>query len=59
MGCLRVLEEAKQRGSILAVKPVLDALMAAGMYASPALYNSFLNRMGEANEQLTEDDLPS
>jgi predicted nucleic acid-binding protein len=59
MGCLRVLEEGKQRGTIPAVKPILDALIAAGMYISTEVYNSFLNRLGEANEQLTEDDLPS
>src|SRR5919198_4607148 len=32
VGSLRVLEEAKQRGRIPAVKPVLDELMTAGMF---------------------------
>jgi hypothetical protein len=47
MGSLRLLEEAKQRGIIAAVKPTLDALMAAGMYLSDPLYHAFLRRMGE------------
>jgi predicted nucleic acid-binding protein len=49
MGCVRVLEEGKQRGTIPAVKPVLDSLIAAGMYTSNALYRAFLHRLGEAN----------
>jgi hypothetical protein len=52
MGCLRVLEEGKQRGAIPTVKPILDALIAAGMYTSAALYNSFLNRLGETDETI-------
>jgi len=30
------------------VKPVLDALIAAGMYVSDALYQAFLQQIGEA-----------
>jgi predicted nucleic acid-binding protein len=46
-GSLRVLEEAKQRGRIPAVKPALDELIAAGMFISENLYRAFLRTMGE------------
>jgi predicted nucleic acid-binding protein len=46
-GSLRVLEEAKQRGLIPAVKPVLDELIAAGMFLGENLYRAFLRTMGE------------
>ena len=46
-GSLRVLEEAKELGLIPAVKPVLDALIAAGTFLSEQLYRTFLRRMGE------------
>jgi hypothetical protein len=48
IGNLRVLDEAKRRGIIAAVKPVLDALIATGTYISDALYRSFLEAMDEA-----------
>ena len=47
LGSLRVLEEAKQRGLIPAVKPALDDLMAAGMFIGENLYHDFLRTMGE------------
>jgi uncharacterized protein len=46
-GSLRVLTEAKDRNLILAIKPVLDELMAAGMYLSDPLYREFLQTIGE------------
>ena len=49
-GSLRILEEAKQRGLIPAVKPVLDDLIAAGMFLSEQLYHTFLRRMGEEEQ---------
>ena len=51
IGSLRVLEEAKRRGLIPVVKPVLDELIAAGMYLSESLYRSFLRRMMESDEE--------
>jgi hypothetical protein len=48
IGSLRVLKEAKDRGIIPEVKPVLDKLIAAGMYVSDALYQKFLQETGEA-----------
>ena len=50
LGSLRVLEEGKERGTITAVRPILDALIAAGMYVSDALYISFLSRLGEGDQ---------
>ncbi len=47
-GSLGLLKEAKQRGLILAVKPVLDALIAAGTYVSKSLYQDVLEQVGEA-----------
>jgi predicted nucleic acid-binding protein len=52
-GSLRVLEEAKQRGLIPAVKPVLDDLIAAGMFLGENLYRAFLRTMGEEASPLT------
>jgi len=46
-GSLRILEEAKQRGLIPAVKPVLDDLIAAGTFLSENLYRAFLRRIDE------------
>lgn len=46
-GSLRVLEEAKERGLIPSVKPVLDALIAAGTFISASLYRTFLRTIGE------------
>jgi len=47
VGSLRVLEEAKQRGLIPAVKPVLDGLIAAGMFIGENLYHAFLRTLSE------------
>ena len=46
-GSLRVLKEAKDRKIIQEVKPILDELVAAGMYLSDALYQDFLHEVGE------------
>lgn len=48
VGSLRVLKEARDRRIIPEVKPVLDALIAAGMYVSDALYQAFLQQSDEA-----------
>ncbi len=46
-GSLRVLKEAKDRGVVKEVKPILDAIVAAGTYISDFLYQDFLRQMGE------------
>ena len=46
-GSLRVLTEAKERGIILQIKPVLDELIASGTYISESLYEEFLRASGE------------
>lgn len=46
-GTLRVLKEAKDRQILPQVKPVLEELIAAGMYISDTLYREFLQEMGE------------
>jgi predicted nucleic acid-binding protein len=48
VGSLRVLKEAKDRGSISLVKPSLDELIATGTYISDTLYHTFLRDAGEA-----------
>lgn len=48
IGSLRVLTEAKDRGIIVQVKPVLDELIAAGLYIGEPLYQSVLRSVGEA-----------
>jgi predicted nucleic acid-binding protein len=48
VGSLRVLTEAKERGIIVQVKPVLDELIAAGLYIGEPLYQSVLRSVGEA-----------
>jgi uncharacterized protein len=50
MGSLRVLREAKTRGIIPRVRPVLDELIAAGMYIGEAVYGAFLHQLDEAEE---------
>ena len=55
-GSLRVLEEAKQRGLIPAVKPVLDELIAAGMFIGENLYRAFLRTMGEEESPTTSGE---
>ena len=47
IGSLRLLKEAKARGLISAIKPILDELIAAGMYISETLYEAFLDDVGE------------
>lgn len=46
-GSLRVLKDAKDRGIIPQIKPVLDELIAAGTYISESLYQEFLHASGE------------
>jgi uncharacterized protein len=48
LGSLRVLKEAKNRGLIVQVKPILDELIAAGIYLSDALQEILLRDVGEA-----------
>jgi predicted nucleic acid-binding protein len=50
IGSLRVLSEAKTRGLIAQVRPVLDELIVAGMHITEALYESFLRQVGEAED---------
>ncbi|MBI3292021.1 MAG: DUF3368 domain-containing protein [Elusimicrobia bacterium] len=47
LGSLRILKEAKARGLIPAIKPILDELIAAGAYISETLYQAFLDDVGE------------
>jgi predicted nucleic acid-binding protein len=47
-GSLRVLKEAKDRGIIAHVKPILGELITAGTYMSGTLYRAFLYDLGEA-----------
>ncbi|RMF83830.1 MAG: DUF3368 domain-containing protein [Nitrospinota bacterium] len=47
-GSLRVLKEAKDRGIIQEIKPVLDAFIASGTYISSSLYSAFLREVDEA-----------
>jgi predicted nucleic acid-binding protein len=48
VGSLRVLKEAKDRGSVSLVKLSLDELIATGTYISDTLYHTFLRDAGEA-----------
>ncbi|MEH2078464.1 MAG: DUF3368 domain-containing protein, partial [Nostoc sp.] len=49
-GLLGVLVEAKQKGLIVAVKPVIDGLIAtAGFRVADALYTRILQMVGEVN----------
>jgi hypothetical protein len=48
VGSLRVLKEAKDRGIISQVKPILDELIATGSYMSDALCHAFLRDASEA-----------
>ena len=48
VGSLRILKEAKDRGIISQVKPILDELIATGTYISDTLYHAFLREAGEA-----------
>ena len=46
-GSLRILKEAKERGVIQEIRPVLDKLIASGTYVSEKLYQEFLGVSGE------------
>jgi predicted nucleic acid-binding protein len=48
VGSLWVLTQAKDRGIIPRVKPILDELIAAGIYMSDTLYQIFLQQIGES-----------
>ena len=50
IGSLRILQEAKTRGLIPVVKPVLDELKTAGLYVSNTLYQDFLLKQDEGEE---------
>jgi uncharacterized protein len=50
MGSLRVLREAKTRGIIPRVTPILDELIAAGMYISEPLSEAFIRQLDEAED---------
>jgi predicted nucleic acid-binding protein len=50
LGSLTILREAKTRGIIPCVTPILDELIAAGMYISEALYEAFLRQLSEAQD---------
>jgi predicted nucleic acid-binding protein len=47
LGCLRVLQEAKTAGFIETVTPITRDLRQAGLHLSNALYQEFLQDMGE------------
>jgi len=50
-GLLGVLVEAKQKGFIVAVEPVMDDLIAiAGFRVADALYTRILQMVGEVND---------
>ena len=53
IGSLRVIEEAKQRGLIPAVKLLLDDLVATGMFIDESLYHAFLRSLGEEDSPTT------
>jgi predicted nucleic acid-binding protein len=50
MGSLRVLREAKTCGIIPRVRPILDELIAAGMYIGEPLSEAFLRQLDEAED---------
>ena len=50
LGSLTILREAKTRRIIPRVRPILDELIAAGMYISEALYEAFLRQLDEAED---------
>jgi predicted nucleic acid-binding protein len=50
MGSLKVLREAKTRGIIPRVRPVLGELIAAGLYIGEPLYEAFLRQLDEAED---------
>jgi uncharacterized protein len=50
LGSLTILREAKTRGIIPRVTPILDELIAAGMYISEPLSEAFLRQLDEAED---------
>ena len=50
LGSLTILREAKTHGIIPRVTPILDELIAAGMYISEPLYEAFLRQLSEAQD---------
>ena len=48
LGSLTILSQAKGRGLIPRVAPILDDLIAAGMYIGEPLYEAFLRQLNEA-----------
>jgi|APSaa5957512622_1039677.scaffolds.fasta_scaffold02459_3 hypothetical protein len=46
-GSLRVLKEAKDRGLLCEVTPIMDALRGAGLRMGEMLYQTFIREMGE------------
>jgi uncharacterized protein len=47
IGTLGILIACKTRGLITTVKAPLDAMMAAGLWIAPALYEQVLHKLGE------------
>lgn len=47
VGSLGIVVRAKQRGMLLAAKPVVDALIANGLFVGAVLYRAVLARAGE------------
>ncbi len=49
IGVIGILVEAKHKGLISEIRPILDLLQSvAGFYIKPALYNRIVNEQGEA-----------
>lgn len=44
---LSILLKAKEQGEIVAIKPLLDEMIAKGRWYSTAVYRTFLTRIGE------------
>jgi predicted nucleic acid-binding protein len=51
-GSLRIIKEAKDRGLISKAKPILDELIESSTYLDESLYQQFLRKMGEEEENL-------
>lgn len=49
IGLLGVLLEAKQKGHVPALKPLMQSLKSIGFFISPSLYTLVLQQVGEAN----------
>jgi len=46
---LSILLKAKEQGEIVAIKPLLDDMIAKGRWYSTSVYRAFLTRVGELN----------